>query len=143
MTEFNKQQYFEDTDAALRNDDPSLSDNDNANLLSELSEEEQMQVVEDLTEFLIDSDEKEENQNVKDMVKYLESLAAGVKLSKLLQEVEDSNSDSEAGKERSDTVADEDEASTMDSKEDESGETESDSEGTDPAQEAKEGKSEA
>lgn len=139
MTEFNKQQYFEDTDAALRNDDPSLSDNDNANLLSELSEEEQMQVVEDLTEFLIDSDEKEENQNVKDMVKYLESLAAGVKLSKLLQEVEDSTGGEDA---KDDTKAEE-VTQDVDTATTSAEEAEADSEGTDPAQEAKEGKSEA
>lgn len=136
MTEFNKEQYFEDMDAALRANDPKLADNDNATLIEELSEQEQLNLVDEMSAYLSESNDKEENENVTDMVKYLNTLSASYKLKKMLEE-----EDSASGVAEDTAEGTQKELATDTSAEDTAEAVES--EGNASAQEAEEGKSEA
>lgn len=72
MTEFNKEQYFEDLRAAVRSEDMSLVDNENATLIQDMSEEEQLALLKETSQTLKDMSKEEPSDFLKDGIIFLE-----------------------------------------------------------------------
>lgn len=104
MTEFNKEQFFADMEAALRADDVALADNDNAHLIKEMDEKGQLDLAEEMLEYLTEANENQASDLIEEFIEFTQQKIAMYHLSKAIAKaMEDCDEDGDE-----DSVSDED-----------------------------------
>lgn len=143
MSEFNKEQFFKDTEEALRNEDMAAMENENSKLIAEMTEDEQIELFMEMCEYIVAANEREQNKTLEEFIEFCQDKIARYFMNKLAEALEEQKEEvkDSSGEKEGQTVTEKDTSDTTAAKVEETQDTNASeatkAEGTAPAEEAK------